>query len=241
MAKSRVHDSTYMAQRVSEMLAKLPTDGSTIDLQTFFQEMTFHASIDYLCGERRETSASEAERDLTVPGDLQASTVEAGRRSKIGFFCAFDPVVRPWAYWRYIRASLGLNRYFGRLVDERLGRLSALREKKSQVDDGAKPDDEFKAKEYVFLDHLAAATDDTEQIKWELATAMAAGRDTTSSLLSHLFWELSRRPGMWAELRQEVERLEGRPPQLSDLNDMVYLKALINEGMCFPRIPSRFL
>lgn len=83
---------------------------------------------------------------------------------------------------------------------------------------------------YVFLHELVKATTDPIQIRSEVLNVLLAGRDTTASLLSDVFFELARRPDVWAKLQAEVATLDGELPTYQQLKDMKYLKAILNEG-----------
>lgn len=61
-----------------------------------------------------------------------------------------------------------------------------------------------------------------------------AGTDTTSTTLSYLLWELSRRPDIMARLQAELD--ECMPdtqsiPGIQELQKLPYLTALIKEGL----------
>lgn len=81
-----------------------------------------------------------------------------------------------------------------------------------------------------FLRDLARATDDKGKIRGELLSLLLAGRDTTASLLSSLFYHISRRPDVWAKVGEEVAALDGRRPTYAELRDLTYAKYCINEG-----------
>jgi cytochrome P450 len=85
--------------------------------------------------------------------------------------------------------------------------------------------------QYVFLHELAKQTSDTNEITDQLLNILLAGRDTTASLLSMVFYVLSRRPDVWETLRREVISLNGECPSFEQLKHMKYLSWVINESM----------
>jgi cytochrome P450 len=93
---------------------------------------------------------------------------------------------------------------------------------------GEKSDEKAKAK-YIFANELALATDDPIQIRAELLNILLAGRDTTAGLLSNTFFELARRPDVWAKLQSEIAQLDGQRPDYETLRNMKYLKFVLNE------------
>ncbi|OJJ98984.1 hypothetical protein ASPACDRAFT_1881697 [Aspergillus aculeatus ATCC 16872] len=78
-----------------------------------------------------------------------------------------------------------------------------------------------KPEKYIFSHELASRTSDKRRILDELMNVLLAGRDTTASLLSNMFFTLAKRPEVWAKLRQEVEELRG----------LRYLRCCVNESL----------
>ena len=61
-----------------------------------------------------------------------------------------------------------------------------------------------------------------------------AGVDTTSTTMSYLLWELSRRPDILAKLQAEVDEVMPDQKVIPDLSILVrlpYLNAFIKEGL----------
>ena len=84
---------------------------------------------------------------------------------------------------------------------------------------------------YVFIDELVRQTTDRIRIRSELLNILLAGRDTTASLLTNVWWLLSTRPDIWQRLQTEVAGLNGELPTFEQLKEMKYLKALLNESL----------
>ena len=63
-----------------------------------------------------------------------------------------------------------------------------------------------------------------------------AGTDTTSTTLTYLFWELSRRPDIMKKLQAELDEamFDSKVlPDISILQELPYLSAFMNEGESF--------
>jgi cytochrome P450 len=63
-----------------------------------------------------------------------------------------------------------------------------------------------------------------------------AGTDTTSTTLTYLFWELSRRPDIMKKLQAELDEamFDSKVlPDISILQELPYLSAFMNEGKSF--------
>jgi cytochrome P450 len=82
---------------------------------------------------------------------------------------------------------------------------------------------------YYFIQEVAKQTTDQKRIREELINILLAGRDTTASLLSNMFFEIAKRPDIYAKLRDEVATLEGRTPTYEELRNLKYLKWCLNE------------
>jgi cytochrome P450 len=87
-----------------------------------------------------------------------------------------------------------------------------------------------KDEKYVFLYELAKETKDKRRLRDELLNVLLAGRDTTASLLSNMWFMLAKHPEIFAKLRQEVEEtLQGATPTYEQLRNLKYLKWCMNE------------
>lgn len=106
------------------------------------------------------------------------------------------------------------------------------------ADSETKPSDPENSR-YVLLDHLIQQTNDRIKIRSELLNILIAGRDTTASLLSNVWFELSKRPDLWSILRNEIDTtLSGSPPTYEELKDLRYLHAIIRESLrLYPILP----
>jgi cytochrome P450 len=94
----------------------------------------------------------------------------------------------------------------------------------------------------VLLQELISQTKDTVTIRSELLNILLAGRDTTASFLSNIWFDLSKRPDIWATLRQELDSTfpnGERPVSFEQLKNMRYLRAVLNESLrLYPVVPS---
>lgn len=95
-------------------------------------------------------------------------------------------------------------------------------------------------KGYTFLHALAGFTRDRKVLRDQIIAILLAGRDTTASTLSWALYEMSRYPETVRKLRTEILDTVGedRTPTYSDLKNMPYLKAVINETLrLYPSVP----
>ncbi|PYH81294.1 n-alkane-inducible cytochrome P450 [Aspergillus uvarum CBS 121591] len=100
------------------------------------------------------------------------------------------------------------------------------------VQDGGSGSGVMKNVKYVFSHELASRTSDQRRILDELMNVLLAGRDTTASLLSNMFFMLAKHPEVWAKLRMEVvTALEGRLPSYEELRGWRNLRCCVNESL----------
>ena len=95
---------------------------------------------------------------------------------------------------------------------------------------------------YVLLHELISQTTDPVNIRSELLNILFAGRDTTASFLSNLWFELSKRPDVTATLRREIDSTfpnNQRPETFEQLKNMRYLRCVLNESLrLYPVVPK---
>lgn len=110
------------------------------------------------------------------------------------------------------------------------------------VKEGKTKGDEEKTN-YVFLDALAAATQDPIELRSQLLNILLAGRDTTASLLSWTVLLLARHPPVLKKLRQTIIDEFGtysspRNITFASLKSCQYLQHTLNEVLrLYPVVP----
>lgn len=106
---------------------------------------------------------------------------------------------------------------------------AAIRAVESEKEDKKKGQLETKRQKYIFSHELARRLSDKHRILDELMNVLLAGRDTTASLLSNLFFMLAKKPAIWDRLRKEVSGLQGRVPTYEELQNLKYVQCCITE------------
>lgn len=100
---------------------------------------------------------------------------------------------------------------------------------------GGKSEEERESKRYMFLNELLRTGESDEVIRDHLMSIFTAGRDTTTSILSYLFFELSRQPNVVAAIQQEMEDLKmddpSQLPAWESLRAMKYLNWAVKEAL----------
>jgi cytochrome P450 len=209
--KSQIVSLGMFEGHVQELIEKIPRDGSTVDLQTLFFNMTLDSSTEFLFGEsirsQHSYEGSDAEKFSTA---FDFAQHQMPGRNRMGGLVRFIPdkafhdackVVQDWGD-RYVAKAL----------------VNLEKEK----------DDDVKER-YTFMAEMAKQTPDPIQLRNEVLNILLAGRDTTAGLLSNVFHALARHPRVWEKLKAEIDTLEGRIPDYECLRNMHYLKWVLNE------------
>jgi len=195
-----------------------------LDMQGLFSDLTMDFTCEYLFGEtasslrqRREGSASVGMAYWFDRG-VEHSTL-SWNLGVLHFL---------WRPRQFRQACDFVHTYINGFVDRALDRHAT----------GRKREDE----KYVFLDALADVTQDRVTLRDQVLSVMLAGRDTTSTLLSWVVWNLARNPDVFAKLLQEVDSTLGvenaaSEPDWQQLKDMKYLQAVLSETLrLFPSV-----
>lgn len=214
-ARDQVADLTSFESLIQDMFALLPRDGTTVvDLQALFFRYTMDSATEFLFGQ----SVGTLKKDESELGFAEAFSYS---QKAIITRAMFGPLA---AFYRDAKATKcnAICRDFARIfVDQAVSTVEA--EEKSG---GAEQDGRQK---YIFSQALARHTSDRTRILDELMNILLAGRDTTASLLSNMFFMLAKNPRCWEKLRNEVAGLDGRPPTYEELRSLKYVQYCMNE------------
>ena len=211
--RSQVGDLATFQQHVDYLIQAIPRDGSTVDLSELFFKLTFDSASEFLFGESSNTLVPD------TASEKGANFAEVYNR-------ALEGLMKQFSIWR--RFSLFRDRQYEADVKTLHGFVEAFVDKALQQ--AKTPEIAEKGPErYIFLHELVKETQDKIRIRSELLNILLAGRDTTASLLTNLFFDLSRRPDVWAKLQEEVDQLNGAAPTYRNIKDMTYLRYVMNE------------
>lgn len=218
-AKDQIADLEKLEELMQGLLALIPTDGSTVDLQDLFFCYTLDSATEFLFG--HSVQSLKQRLSGVVPDDSDFASAfnyaqhAIARNTRLGFLGRVIPDHK----------ATRSNRICHNLVEQFIDKALKYREgyaKKSSNDEG-------RHTRYLFLQGLAEKTGDRDRIRDELMNILLAGRDTTASLLSNLIFMLARCPKIWKKLREEVATLNGRAPTYQQLRNLTYLKHCLNE------------
>jgi cytochrome P450 len=209
--RHQVADLDAFEHHISNLIALIPRDGSTVDLQKLFFNMTIDSSTEFLFG---KSVGSLKGQGGNFAEAFNYSQDICAIRFKLGdfMFLHYDS--------KYKKACKEVHQFADFYVRE------ALELRKKGIDKKEKEGDE----RYIFLHELALQTSDPVELRDQLLNILLAGRDTTAGLLSNLWLELSKRPEIVAQLQAEVATLGDTRPTFEQIKDLKFLKFVMNEG-----------
>ncbi|KAL2816742.1 cytochrome P450 [Aspergillus granulosus] len=226
--KEQVAHLDIFEEMMEDLFALIPTDGSTVDLQDLFFGFTIDSATEFLFGhnvhslKKRVSQAVDTDPDFSAAFNYSLDNIVANSRFGPLMFLNRDP------------KAVESNRICHQMVEQFVDKAMRVREKH----DEEKGADETESRRYLFLNGLAQQTSDRTRIRDELMNVLLAGRDTTASLLSNMFFMLAKHQRVWAKLQEEIATLDGRAPTYEELRNMKYLKYCLNEALrLFPVVP----
>ncbi|KAF1842622.1 cytochrome P450 52A12 [Cucurbitaria berberidis CBS 394.84] len=229
-ARDQVADLEAFERHFKLMLKHLPRDGKTVDLQKLFFRFTIDSATEFLFNHStnslRMVGQEDANNEDVIFGKaFNFAQDDIGTRMRFG---ALDRFRKNEKGQEAIRIC---HEYIEKFVDDALRFRKELDHEKKA---GSAEDEK-----YYFIQEVAKQTTDKKRIRDELINILLAGRDTTASLLSNMFFEIARRPDIYAKLRDEVATLGGRTPTYEELRSLKYLKHCLNESLrIHPVVPG---
>ena len=211
-ARNLISDLETFERHVDHLVQAIPRDRSTVDLQDLFLRLTMDSATEFLFGESTNCLAPgiSTQSSTAFANAFNRSQQSVGFHARHGPFAALVPDPQ-------FKIDTKTCHDF---VDHYVRQGLRIRESKDlEKADGR----------YVFLHELVKQTTDPVQIRSELLNILLAGRDSTASLLSNVWFIIARRPDIWAKLRSEIDGLGGQKPTFAQIKDMKYLRAVLNE------------
>jgi cytochrome P450 len=241
-ARDQVADLASLERHVQALFRLLPRDdpSKVVDLQERFFQLTIDTATEFLFGQSTNTLEAAAKEGFDASDDFANDFTVAQRwcaqRGRVGMLRPIHSLFGGGAGPRAIKKC---HAFVDRFVDEAV----RYREKVAAGEEKKIPDEEEghgEKRKYVFLHELARSTDDKRRLRDELLNVLLAGRDTTASLMSNMWFCIAKQPEIFAKLRREVdEKLGGELPTYEQLKDLKYLRWCMNESLrIHPVVPG---
>ena len=231
--RAQLNDPELFEKHASNLIAIIPKDGETmVDLQPLFFSASLDISTEFLFSRstavldpstREKGEAEDVEKFVDAFTYCQESM--DGQNSSLGMLALFLP-----DWFKKAKVKI-VHSFVDNLIKQAIASRAAEKDK-------IKDPEQHR---YVFLHELLDQTSDHIRIRSELLNILLAGRDTTASLLSNIWYELSRRPEMFSKLQQEIfTRLPSSTTiTFENLKSLKYLQAIMSESLrLFPIAPE---
>lgn len=204
--KDRLSDLEVFERHVGPLMAQLGGHGQTVDVADLFFRYTLDAATDFLLGRSVDSLVNPQAKFADAFGEVQRVQALIARTGPLHW------IVPRGSFRRGLKV---INEFVNPFIEQTLRLSPEELEMRTKSDEG-----------YTFLHALAAYTRDRTVLRDQLVAVLLAGRDTTASTLSWLFYELARHPHVVRKLRQEVMEVVGsnRLPTYAHLKSMRYLQ-----------------
>ncbi|KJZ78534.1 hypothetical protein HIM_01925 [Hirsutella minnesotensis 3608] len=215
-----------LEKHFQQMLALIPGDASPVDLQTLFFSLTMDFACDFITGYQASSMLDKTPSHLVQTRqfveDYMACSKEVVTKLRLG------PLQRLRYSPSASRAKKRVFRFIDSLIDNTLGKAG----------EGPGTTTSSCIKESI-LGRLASVTKDRGVLRDQVLHILVASRDTTASVLSNLFFVLSRKPELWRRVREQVLSVAGTTaPTAAQLKQMEYLRWCVDESLrLHPVIP----
>ena len=221
-ANDKVTTFAMLEKHVANFLDNIAGNGSLVDLGDLFHRFTADTATEFLFGQSLHSLLLRSNSRHTAKEEF-AGAFRRGQRAiannfALGMFARLVPSLQ------FNQDRRCVHDFVDRCIKQGL-------EAGPEYEDTMKePSDNHQSLHpYTFLRELAKEEYNPKVLRGELLHILVAGRDTTASLLSNLWYMLARTPRVCDRLREEISLLGGRQPSLEDVNEMKYLKHCVLE------------
>ncbi|CAH0022824.1 unnamed protein product [Clonostachys rhizophaga] len=205
--RNQVADLECQDRHVERFLAKIPRDGSSVDLQKLLYLMTMDSATDFMFGYSTEMLLNPTKETSEFTQAFDHALYVSASRARLGWISYLIPDKK-------LDHSV---RTCQRFIDRYVAKASA--------------DEKLKERPYLFLHELLQSGASMEHIRDQLLAIIIGGRDTSASTLSALFWTLARRPDIVKKIQDEIADLDGQKPTWEDLKSFRYVNMALKETL----------
>ncbi|KAG0649099.1 Cytochrome P450 [Hyphodiscus hymeniophilus] len=235
-SRDQVSDLDLEERHLQNMMLALPTksDGwtETTDIQPLNFRLTMDSASEFLFGESTYSQLSAlpgrsgSEEDTAFVNAFEKSQDLISRAFRLNDFYSLG-LTKDFTETCKICHNY-INRYVRKALDQE--------KKEKSLETGEK-------EKYIFLNGLAAQTQDPVEIRDQCLSILVAGRDTTASLLGFFWLMMGENPDVFNKLRKIVISDFGtykKPKNITfaSLKGCTYLQWCMNETLrLFPTVP----
>ncbi|KAK0628175.1 cytochrome P450 [Bombardia bombarda] len=217
--RDQIADLECFDRHITNLLAAVPRDGSTFDMQKLLLAMTMDSSTDFMLGYSTNSLTKASPEAQQFLRDFEYAARESAKSGLLGMLYFYLPRRELTASVKRLRAFiLG---YLRRAVAEKDRKGSA------------------KDRNYVFLDEVLKLNASEDHTIDQILSIIIAGRDTTAVATAAVFYYLARSPAVVERVREEIREVGEEKPTWEQLKGMKYLNNVVKEGLrLFPPVSS---
>ncbi|KAH0526268.1 hypothetical protein TsFJ059_009614 [Trichoderma semiorbis] len=214
--RTEIFNLQNVETHVSRLISLILQDNEAVDLKPLFFLLSLDTSTVFLLGE--STNSLLSSKGSVTEGEEFANafkfcTKEIMTRVRMGKFMFLH------RNKKFTEACKTCHKFADKYVQKA---LDQRHREKAGASSG-------KPKAATLLGELMKETEDPLELRCQLLHLLLAGRDTTASLLSSTFFILSKRPDVWAKLRQEVLQYGNVLPTTAQIQECKYLSFVLKE------------
>lgn len=221
LSRVREAELDVFETHVQHLVASVPDDGSTTDIQKSLSSFTLDISTDLFLG--TSTNLLSSSKSANARERKFAAAFDYAQRALSGFddFNIFSFIWKTVWGDRQLRDSLQCIHHF---VDR------VLEQAVSAGAEQTKGDPTQQEAEKILFQTLLDQGRPSEDVKYDILNIILAGRETMAACLSSIWYVLSQRPDVCDKIRAEISVLGNRRPTKEDLNRFTYLRMVLQEG-----------
>ncbi|GIZ37945.1 hypothetical protein CKM354_000137300 [Cercospora kikuchii] len=229
-SRTQLENFAIFEDQATHLVNAIARADGKVDLRDLFFRMTLDTSLEFLMGESISSLANpEDAKRSAMNSALHRVEVHISSGGGLGNACtSWLPKSR-----QYVKDIQTIRSFVESFILPRLAKREEILHRDDEgPSDGERP---------TFLDELVKQTSDLTEIGDEILSTLFAGRDTTASLLTNIFFVVSRRQEIWKALQDEINHAlpDGQRPSSDQLKQLKYLRALVNESLrLHPVIPG---
>ncbi|KAK4133345.1 glycoside hydrolase family 76 protein [Trichocladium antarcticum] len=208
--RDQVADLKCFDRHIRNLLAAIPADNTTFDIQNLLLDMTMDSSTDFLLGYSTNSLTEPSPEAQQFVKDFEYASRESAKKARLG------PILYHLPHRELRKAVRGLREY----VRFYLEKAAAQNEK-----------GEAKERSYVFLDEILKANPPVDYTVDQILSILVAGRDTTAAALTAAFYFLARDAVAVDKLRSEILAMGEEYPTWEQLKQLKYLHNVIKEAL----------
>ena len=228
-----------MSTHIGHLIDQVPKDGSSFNIQDLFFLLTLDSATQFLFG---ESVGSLLPASASHPSILETYAIGGPQGFAHHFNLAQEYLMKRSAYgplyWLadgkdFRDSTRKVHEVVDYYVQKGIQQYNEKRENQMKIINEKGATD---SERYVFLQALAADTQNPKVLRDNLLNILLAGRDTTASLLSSVFYYLARNKNVWNRLRKEIldafgdEKNPKEKITHAGLKNIPYLRYVLNES-----------